>query len=91
MFAKINKAEKEYEVEGCVNLGALRANLTTPAWAPLEDANSILSKVLLSDAFKNEKNGTAACDIDANWLRCFALLHCQGKDCDKARALYEIL
>merc|ERR1719469_203344 len=51
MFAKINKAEKEDEVEGCVNLGALRANLTTPAWAPLEDANSILSKVLLSIAW----------------------------------------
>ena len=91
MFAKIADAEEASGTEGCVTLATLRNALPTQAWAPLTDSGSVLSKLLLSDAFKNERRGTAPNCIDANFLRCFALLHCVGKPVDKARALYEIL
>lgn len=90
MFARIEAAESACAVEGCVTIDTLHKQLTTQAWASLANPNSTLVKVLLSDAFKNEKNGTDAEHIDANYLRCFALLHCPGNEVDKARALYEI-
>ena len=40
--------------EKSVTLAALRARLETPAWKPLEDEESALSKFLLSAAFKDE-------------------------------------
>ena len=89
MFAKIAEAEEKSGVEGCVTLQSLRKVLPTQAWAPLSDNGSLLSKLLLSDAFKAD--GTPPQGIDAQNLRCFALLHCVGKSIDKARALYEIL
>ena len=76
MFEKIREAELATDVEDCITIAALREQLTTPSWAPLEDSNSPLCKILLSDAFKNERKGTEAKYIDSNFLRCFALLHC---------------
>ena len=89
MFAKIAEAEEKSGIEEAVTLESLRSVLPTSAWAPLSDRGSVLSKLLLSDAFKAD--GKPAEAIDANALRCFALLHCVGKSIDKARALYEIL
>ena len=89
MFAKIAEAEEKSGMADCVTLKSLRKVLPTSAWAPLTDNGSLLSKLLLSDAFKAA--GTPAEGIDAQALRCFALLHCVGKSIDKARALYEIL
>ena len=51
----IEEAEKACGDQGYVTLATLRAQLSSPSWKPLEDANSTLSKVLLSPAFKDEK------------------------------------
>lgn len=89
LFAKIAEAEEKSGIEDAVTLKSLRSVLPTSAWAPLSDSGSLLSKLLLSDAFK--ATGTPAEAIDSQALRCFALLHCVGKSIDKASALYEIL
>jgi hypothetical protein len=43
-----------------VTISALRKELNTPSWKPLEEENSILCKILRSDAFKNPKHAQTA-------------------------------
>lgn len=56
----VRKAEKAAGGNGFVTLDTLRQEFTSPAWNELKDENSILSKILLSSAFKNEKKGQSA-------------------------------
>ena len=56
----VDKAEQADGAEGFVTLASLSKELTTVAWADLADAESDLSKMLLSDAFKNSKSGQTA-------------------------------
>jgi len=91
LIQKIEEAEKECGEQGFVTLASLRAQLTTPSWKPLEDPNSVLGKVLLSDSFKDEKKSQAADQIDVDRLKCFSLIHCSGKPIDKTNAFYCIL
>ena len=79
------------EADGVVSLNSLREHFNTPAWYELKDSSSRLSKILLSSAFKDPEKGTEAHQIDANTLRCFALLHSQGDRSEKAVALYNIV
>ena len=72
-----------------VTLAALRARLETPAWKPLEDEESALSKFLLSAAFKDE--GQSADEVSVQALSIFALLNCPGKVADKAEHFYNLL
>ena len=72
-----------------VTLAALRTRLETPAWKPLEDEESALSKFLLSAAFKDE--GQGADEVSVQALSIFALLNCPGKVADKAEHLYNLL
>lgn len=46
---------------------------------------------MTSPTFKDPEKGTDAHQIDADTLRCFALLHSQGERNEKAVALYNIL
>ena len=46
MFAKIEEAEKASGLDGCLTLTALRQQLPTQAWSPLDDPNSSLCKIL---------------------------------------------
>ena len=91
MLQKLDEAEKECGEEGFVTLAALRRQLSTSAWQPLTDPNSTLSKTLLSAAFKDAKKKQTAEQIDVNWLKVWALLHCSGKPIDKTRAFFCIL
>ena len=72
-----------------VTLSALRAQLKTPAWQPLEDESSPIAKFLLSSAFKAP--GLAGDQVSCSALALFALLNCQGKVADKAEHLYNEL
>ena len=72
-----------------VTLSALRAQLKSPAWQPLEDESSTISKFLLSSAFKMP--GLAGDQISCSALALFALMNCQGKIPDKAEHLYNEL
>lgn len=74
-----------------MTLASLRKCLPTAAWAPLTDPGSSLSVTLLSDAFKDEKAGTAGDQIDVGLLKIYALMHCNSKPHDKAVAFYNIL
>ena len=86
MFAMIKEAEKKAlaadggtlaeGVKPYVTLESLRAALHTDAWSVLEDRNTTLSKVLLSDQFKDGQTGDK---IDAKTFRMFSLLHCISK------------
>jgi hypothetical protein len=60
----VRKAEKAAGGNGFVTLETLRQYFTSPAWHELNDENSILSKILLSSAFKNESKGQSAGQID---------------------------
>ena len=55
MLKQIEDAEVDSGDQGFVTLAALRKQLTSAAWKPLDDPNSSLSKTLLSPAFKNAK------------------------------------
>jgi len=57
----------------------------------LTNPESSLSKVLLSEYFKNESKGQAPDQIDSDYLRIFALLHCAGKPEEKAKVFFCIL
>ena len=84
-------AQKERTgVENAVTLATLSEFFDSPAWEPLKDSNSVLSKLLLHSRF-HEEDGTPADHVDSDILKCFGLFHNQGKDYDKAVALYNIL
>ena len=87
----VEQADSEVDNDGKVTLKDLRKVFNSPAWAALDDQESTLAKVLLSAAFKDEKKGTDALEIDADTLKMFGLLHCQGESNEKAVALYAIL
>ena len=87
----IDDAETEDGGEGFVTLPTLRKHLNTPAWKALDDSNSQLSQILLSQFMKDEKKGHDANQISADYLRMFALMHCVGTNMDKAKAMYLIL
>ena len=57
----MNKCIDDAEVadggEGFVTLASLRQQLNTPAWKELDNADSTLGKILLSQHFKDEKKG----------------------------------
>ena len=91
LLKKIDEAEKECGDQGFVTLAALRTQLPTPSWKPLESPDSMLGKVLLSDSFKDAKQNQSPDQIDVTFLKCFALIHCSGKPIDKTNAFYEVL
>lgn len=93
MIEKIDEAEKECGSAGFVTLQALRKALPSAAWEPLNDPKSKLTEVLLSAFFKNEEKGQAADQVDSEYLKMFALLHCRApkKGKDKAEILYGLL
>jgi hypothetical protein len=74
-----------------VTIEALEQQLNTPAWAGLSQPDSGLYKFLTSGSFKDEKKGHTVAQIDCDYLRCFALLHCGGQVRQKAVAFYGIL
>ena len=51
-FVQMKIAKQECGDGEFLTLSALRAQLKTPAWQPLEDENSAIAKFLLSSAFK---------------------------------------
>ena len=60
MMKKIEEAETAAgggEAQGFVTLQSLRKELPTPAWKCLTESDSALSKMLLSDIFKNPTKG----------------------------------
>lgn len=77
-----------------MTLDALKNHLNTAAWKKgLSKTDSPVSKVLLSDAFKNPVKGQSAQQIDVEYLTMFGLLHCQDLKCNanKNVAFYDIL
>ena len=76
-----------------VTIEALRKELTTPAWKPLEDKTSKLSLILHSKAFKNIEKGQSEEQIDVVYLICMGLLHCkqEKKSQEKALAFYNVV
>jgi hypothetical protein len=88
---KVDEAEKAAGGNGSVTIDTLKAQFTTPAWGSLANQDSVLSKILLSDSFKNAEKGQAADQIDRDWLVCYGIIHCAGKPMDKAIAFYNIL
>lgn len=89
---KVNEAEKQCgEDGGFVTIEALKAELSSPAWASLSEPDSNLYKFLTSGVFKNEAKGHSAEQIDTDYLRMFGLLHCGGQPKDKAVVLYGLL
>jgi hypothetical protein len=74
-----------------VTLETLRAEFTSPAWADLKNENSILSKILLSSAFKNAQKGQSAGQIDSDTMILYGVLLCQGNPSDKAEIFYSVL
>ena len=59
-----------------VTIQALQKALPTDAWRPLTDPDSRLSQTLLSEQFKDPRQGQSAAQIDVQYLKMFALLHC---------------
>jgi hypothetical protein len=54
MLAKINEATVDCGNKGFVTRFTLRKALPTPAWQPLEEPESMLSKILTSSVFKSD-------------------------------------
>ena len=79
--------------KGYVTLSSLAHQLNTTAWADLQDANSELSLVLLSDAFKDANEEQSGDQIDKDTLVIYGLVHCKDKliPVDKARCFYQLL
>ena len=91
LFKQVEDAEKKCGEEGYVTLAALAEELKTAAWKDLQKSDSNLCKTLLSKAFKDSSKGTADDQIDVEYFKIFALLHCSGKPIDKTHAFYELL
>lgn len=91
MLKQIDDADADCGAQGFVTIEALKNQLTSSAWEPLADSNSMLVKTLLSPAFKNEKKGHTAEQIDTEHLKIFSIVHCSGKPVDKATELFCIL
>ena len=91
MNEMIDHAESACGGTGFVTMKSLREVLNSTAWNGLESADSDIGKILNSEYFKDSEKGTAEGQIDADLLRMFSLLVCQGKGDAKARAFYCIL
>jgi hypothetical protein len=88
----IRKAEKMAGGNGYVTIEYLKEEFTSPAWEDLNNKNSVLVKILLSSAFKNNTKGIYQEDhICADTFKLFGILHCQGNPKDKAEAWYDLL
>ena len=79
MFRRIQMAEdmekeSNAEAEDVVTLDSLAQVLNSPAWQPLQDPESVVAKLLTSDAFKKDDTY-----IDVHALKLFSIFHCQGK------------
>ena len=57
------------------------------AWGDLTNQNSVLVKVLKSEHFKGEEDGS----LDVNSLILFAILHASADGRTRARNLYDVL
>ena len=82
------------ELPRYVSIQALCKALPTDAWRPLTDPDSRLSQTLLSEQFKDPRQGETATQIDVLYLKMFSVLHCvTGKkgQIEKARVLYNLL
>ena len=89
----VERAEEQDGKQGFVTLVSLAYHLNTEAWAEIQQADSKLSQILLSDAFKDpEKNQTAE-SIDKDSLLIFGQFHCidHALPMEKAINLYELL
>ena len=96
MFKRIEMAEnfeteKNAEAKGVVSLETLARTLNSPCWQPLSDPESIIAKLLSDEAFKDAEKCTEESHIDGVSLRLFSVFHCQGKEKEKAEALYQVL
>ena len=78
--------EQEY-----VTINELSKVFNTPAWSQLLQDDSKLTRVLLSDAFKNFAKGQTNEQIDFTYLMCYGLILCPGKPKEKAEVFYGIL
>ena len=91
MHVAIELAKAECGGGDSITLKKLREQLPTEAWAALDDKQSNLVKVLLSSCFGSEETESDDPKINADNLKMWALLHCQGSNDSKAVAFYEIL
>ena len=82
---KVDTAETVSGGEGFVNLDALQEEFTTDAWVGLSDPESPLNKLLKSSLFVTSKCKEG--QVQADRLKLFGLLHCQGAVSDKAKYL----
>jgi len=87
----IKKAEAEAGGKGFVTIESLSKIFTSPAWQDLNDEDSVLVKILLSDAFKDPSKGQSADQIDTTYICLYGLLFCHGTMHDKATHWYDIL
>ena len=87
----LEAADKKCGEKGFVTIQSLSEELTTPAWEDLKNEESQLYKFLCSPIFKNQRKGHNKDEIDTEYLRIFALLHCAGKAVEKAHVYYEML
>jgi hypothetical protein len=88
----VRKAEKLAGGDGYVTIDSLKEEFASPAWESLNNRDSILVRILLSSAFKNNDKGITHEDhICADTLKLFGILHCQGNPKDKAEEFYNLL
>ena len=89
----VERAEEQDGKKDFVTLVSLAYHLNTEAWADIQQADSKLSQILLSDAFKDPERNQTADQIDKDSLLIFGQLHCVDHSIpmDKAINLYELL
>ena len=76
MLKAEEEAVKASGGEGFVTLKSLSKEFTSEAWEPLKEEDSVLSRILVSGAFRNEEKGHSEHMIDTNYLICYALMLC---------------
>ena len=88
-MCKLRIAEQNAGGEGFVTTESLRGEFSTSAWQELDDEQSPLYKIITSNIFKNTRYREE--QIDAETLALFAILHCSGRQVDKAEHLYSTI
>ena len=73
---KLDAAEKANGEQGFVTPETLRTQLNTQAWLGLENPESGIYKLLVSDLFKDPKKKQEGNQIDSEILRIAGVIHC---------------
>ena len=73
---KLDAAEKANGEQGFVTPETLRTQLDTQAWLGLENPESGIYKLLVSDLFKDPKKKQEGNQIDSEILRIAGVIHC---------------